>query len=308
MSITKRVRYLPGFGDYESWVLTRTTLHLFLQIVGKALLNLTTRRNHWWHSTFKITPHGLASDPFVAKDQIAQFSFDLEAHRFRILDETRDELSFELTNNMSVAEFLGAFTSLAARAGIKISIDRPVPYDHRVTTPFAEDDLKRGFDPAMATSFGRVLIGAGLALERFSSGFTGKRSPVQLFWHAMDLAVSVYSGEKLPVTPGLGTSARDAFSHQCGGAGFKAGDDVFPFPFYFSYLFPADDSITSFPLFPEEAYWSDKGGMIRAILPYDVVRASADPDGELDRFFTSAYEEPARALGWDVDGLRYLYT
>lgn len=33
----------------ESWAPTKETLHRFLQIVGKARLEASVRRNHWWN-------------------------------------------------------------------------------------------------------------------------------------------------------------------------------------------------------------------------------------------------------------------
>jgi len=293
---------------FDEWTATRTTLHLYLQVVGKALLNLAIRRNHWWHSTFKITPLGLTSDSFLHDDRPVLFAFDLAGGRFRIVDAERPGLEFPLGDGLSVAEFYEQFVDLAARAGIAVLIDRPVPYDHPVTTPFPEDRQTAGYNQRLVMDYWRILVHSGAALEQFAAGFTGKRSPVQLFWHAMDLAVALYSGRRLPETPGMGTSARDAFSHETSGAGFKAGDAVFGFPYYFSYIFPADESVMEQPLEPKGAHWSNEGGMVRAILPYADARAAEKPNDDLLRFFVSAYEGSARIMGWDVDGLRYTWS
>jgi hypothetical protein len=55
---------------------------------------------------------------------------------------------------------------------------------------------------------------------------------------------------------------------------------------------------------PEAASWQPApyGGHL-AILPYDIVRASADPRATLLAFLQSAYEAGARAAGWDRGGL-----
>jgi hypothetical protein len=35
----------------EAWEPTKTTLHLWAQIVGKVKLAATAPRNHWWHAS-----------------------------------------------------------------------------------------------------------------------------------------------------------------------------------------------------------------------------------------------------------------
>ena len=46
--------------------------------------------------------------------------------------------------------------------------------------------------------------------------------------------------------------------------------------------------------------WTDVGNGALAILPYETVRASADPRTTLLAFLQSAYEAGARTAGWDT--------
>jgi hypothetical protein len=41
----------------EAWEPTKTTLHLWAQIVGKVKLAATTPRNHWWNSQSRKGRH-----------------------------------------------------------------------------------------------------------------------------------------------------------------------------------------------------------------------------------------------------------
>jgi hypothetical protein len=38
----------------EKWEQSKITLHLWMQIVGKAKLDLMPWKNHWWHITFHL--------------------------------------------------------------------------------------------------------------------------------------------------------------------------------------------------------------------------------------------------------------
>jgi uncharacterized protein DUF5996 len=48
---------LPDLGEWpqlewEQWKDTAETLHMYMQIVGKARLGLTPVQNHWWNIAF----------------------------------------------------------------------------------------------------------------------------------------------------------------------------------------------------------------------------------------------------------------
>jgi len=49
----------PDFPELplEAWEPTKTTLHLWAQIVGKVKLAATTPRNHWWNSQSRKGRH-----------------------------------------------------------------------------------------------------------------------------------------------------------------------------------------------------------------------------------------------------------
>jgi hypothetical protein len=59
-------RPLPDLGDWpvlewEQWRDTAETLHMYMQIVGKARLALTPIQNHWWNIAFYLTARGLTT-------------------------------------------------------------------------------------------------------------------------------------------------------------------------------------------------------------------------------------------------------
>ena len=50
----------------KAWRETRTTLHLWTQIVGKIRLALTPWLNHSWHVALYVTARGLTTSPIPA--------------------------------------------------------------------------------------------------------------------------------------------------------------------------------------------------------------------------------------------------
>src|SRR5438045_205815 len=81
------------------------------------------------------------------------------------------------------------------------------------------------WDRAAIERFGRVLDWSDSVLEEFSGWFNGKTSPVHLFWHSLDLAVTRFSGRPYgPLEADLVT--REAYSHEVVSFGFWAGDDT----------------------------------------------------------------------------------
>jgi hypothetical protein len=51
-------------------------------------------------------------------------------------------------------------------------------------------------------------------LEEFSGWYCGKQSPVHLFWHSFDLAVTRFSGRRAPTRDGADPVTREAYSSQ----------------------------------------------------------------------------------------------
>ena len=59
--------------------------------------------------------------------------------------------------------------------------------------PAGSSSTHRGIASAIER-FGRILDWSDSVFEEFSGWFNGKTSPVHLFWHSLDLAVTRFSG------------------------------------------------------------------------------------------------------------------
>ena len=291
---------------YEAWEPTKTTLHLYCQIVGKIALRSSALRNHWWNVTLKPTARGVATRRLFAGAASFDIEFDFVEHRLVVRASVADEPAVvPLRDGLSVAQFYAAVQSALRGFGIDVPIVA-MPYGvPSFTTPFAQDREHRSYDADAVRRWWDVVRWTSDVMEEFASEFTGKQSPVHLFWHSFDLALSRYSGRRANVTPPSDPVQREAYSHEVIAFGFWAGDPNVPAPTYYTYTAPEPATLTTFALRPECAVWGPAGNGHMGTAPYQRIRDSADPHAALLTFLHSAYEAGTGAAGWDVAALAH---
>src|SRR4051812_1324390 len=103
------------------WHDTKSTLHRFLQIVGKIRLAASVRRNHWWNVPFHLTGRGLTTRPMgqVDGNPIFTIDFDLVGHRLLLATVDGRTASFALPGR-SVASFY--HETLRALGGLDVHV------------------------------------------------------------------------------------------------------------------------------------------------------------------------------------------
>jgi hypothetical protein len=286
------------------WIDTRDTLHRWLQIVGKVRLRLTPPINHSWHSTLYLTARGLTTSPIPHGPRSFHIDLDFVDHQLQIaaIDGARGGFALE---PQSVATFYRRLMEELARMGLAVAISTH-PNELPDATPFPVDEAHRAYDRDAAQRFWRALAQADRVLKTFRTGFIGKCSPVHLFWGAMDLAVTRFSGRTAPVHPGgipnlPDRVTREAYSHEVSSCGFWSGTAPVDYPAFYSYAYPQPAGFAAAPVLPDGAFYSTDFGEF--ILPYDLVRTSQDPDATLMAFLQSTYAAAADLAGWDRSAL-----
>ena len=239
---------------------------------------LTTRRLHHHGTTFEI-------------------GFDFVDHALVVQTSDGRESSFELADGVPVAEFDARLHETLAELGVDVEI-REQPFGVPMTTPFPLDLEHASWDRAAIERFGHVLDWSDSVLEEFSGWFSGKISPVHLFWHSLDLAVTRFSGRRAPPIE-ADPVTQEAYSQEVISFGFWAGDDTVGDAAYYSYTAPEPEGLRDQPLAVGE--WIEFGDGSLALLPYDAVRTAREPRATLLAFLQSAYETGARLAGWDTD-------
>lgn len=286
----------------DAWQPTKTTLHLWVQIVGKVKLAATAPRNHWWNVPLYLDVRGLTTRLLHHAQVTFQIDFDFVDHRLVVRTNRGQQGSFRLRDGLSVASFDRQLHQLLNQLGVDVPI-REDPYGVPMTTPFPNDTEHAAYDPEYVRRFWQVLDWVDTVLEEFSGWYCGKQSPVHLFWHSFDLAVTRFSSRRAPTRHGTDPVTREAYSHELISFGFWAGDDNMREPAFYSYAAPEPPGLPEQPLQPAAAAWLQAPNGSMALLGYDQVRDAQDPRITLLAFLQSAYDAGVRTAGWDREEL-----
>ena len=286
--------------DYAAWRETGATLHRWTQVVGKVRLALTPWLNHGWHVPLYVGARGLGTSAIHVGGEVLEIEFDFVDHRLVLRTSNGPERGFALMP-MSVADFHHRVLAELAAARIEVAI-HPAPNEVEDPIPFAEDTVHAAYERAAAHACWRALVQVDRVLRLFRTSFLGKASPVHFFWGSFDLAVTRFSGRAAPPHPGgiphlPDAVTREAYSHEVSSAGFWPGSDAFPQAAFYSYAYPSPPGFAEARVEPGDARWSKEMG--EWLLPYESVRAAADPDAAALRFLESTYRTAADLARWD---------
>ena len=287
-----------------AWSDTCATLQLWMQVIGKIRLALTPPINHGWNVTLYPTVRGVTTSPMPYGNRTLEIDFDFIRHV--LLFETDDgECRSIPLEPMTVADFYGQV--MLALDGLQTPVRIwPVPCEIPNCIPFQEDHTHQAYDAEYAQRFWRVLLQATRVITVFRARFQGKVSPVHLFWGALDLACTRFSGRTAPEHPSMpglpDRVTRDAYSHEVSSCGFwpgAAGPPGGPVmePFFYSYAYPEPPGYAEYAIAPAQGRFDPNFGEF--ILPYEAMRQSADPDAALLEFLQSTYEAAADCAHWD---------
>lgn len=286
----------------DEWEPTKVTIHLFAQIIGKVRMALMPRRNHWWHVPLYVSSRGLTTRSIPYAGGSFEISLDFIDHRLTITTSSGQHRHAAL-EGLSVATFYAAVFGFLGELGIQATI-RAAPYDLPFSTPFAEDTEHAQYDAPFVRRFWDILVWADGVLCSFSGRFNGKTTPVHLFWHSFDLALTRFSGRPAPPMEGANMVAREAYSHEVISFGFWAGDANTREPAFYAYVWPEPAGLRETALEPAGAAWIEQRGGSLAVYPYHAALRTDDPASSVLDFLESSYQVCAARAGWDVESFR----
>jgi hypothetical protein len=200
---------------------------------------------------------------------------------------------------MTVADFYGKVMAALDALGTPVKIWTE-PMEMEGAIPFEKDETHKAYDADTVQRFWRILLQAERVFAVFRARFTGKVSPIHLFWGAMDMACTRFSGRTAPQhasMPGLPDRVvRDAYSHEVSSSGFWPGAAGVG-AFFYGYAYPEPKGYREYKVSPKEARFDAAFGEF--VLAYDVMRQMEDPDEALLDFLQSTYEAAANLAKWD---------
>jgi hypothetical protein len=204
---------------------------------------------------------------------------------------------------MPVSAFYGKLMEGLESLGTPVRI-WPMPMEVADPVRLDRDEVHGAYDAEYAQRFWRVLLQTMRVFTAFRARFCGKVSPIHLFWGAMDLACTRFSGRTAPPHPSMpglpDRVTRDAYSHEVSSAGFWPGGGGMDAMFY-SYAYPEPPGYRDYAIRPDAAKFSEAFGEF--VLPYEAMRKAEDPDAALMEFLQSTYEAAAECAHWDRQGL-----
>ena len=286
------------------WQDTRDTLQLFTQVVGKVRMTNEPLSNHWWNVPLYLTTRGLTTSPMPHPTGPSfQIDLDFLDHRLHVSTATGEARTVALEPR-PVAEFHAAVMRLFDELGVATDI-WPMPVEIPGAIPFPDDHVHASYDADAVHRFWQALLEMERVLKVFRSRFVGKASPIHVFWGALDLAHTRFSGRTAPLHPGGAPNCGphvmwEAYSHEVSSCGYWPGPPGEEGVFY-AYAYPEPPGYRETAVTPTGARWDDDLG--EYVLPYELVRTADDPDAKLLAFLQSTYEAAATTARRDRDAL-----
>jgi hypothetical protein len=289
----------PAVPPLAEWAQTRATFHLWTQIVGKVRMARTPLVNHWWNVPLYVSARGLTTSPIPFPDGRAfelEFAFDTQRLEITATDGQHAAVALE---PKSVAAFHAEVMGRLSDLGLATEIwDMPVEIPDAV--PFTADHEHASYDGDAVRRFWLALVEVQRVLTEFRARFLGKVSPVHLFWGALDLAVTRFSGRTAPPHPGGAPHCgpfvmHEAYSHEVSSCGYWPGGGEEGA--FYSYAWPEPAGFRTAAVGPRDARYDEALGEF--VLPYEAARTAADPDGAVLEFLQTTYEAAADNAHWD---------
>lgn len=272
----------------SSWEPTRDTFILWLQVIGRVRIARAPLLQHWWNAPLYLTATGLTTS-LIPAGPGRSFSVDLDLldHVLDIRTTCGSARRMPLVP-MSVKTFHAEFLGLLADLDLATPI-WPMPVELPDAVPFTQDDRHDFYDPVAVTTFRRTLVEAQRVFNQFQCRFLGKSSPTHLFWGALELATTRFSGRAAPAHPGGAPNCgphvmHEAYSREVSSAAYWPGGDSEGV--FYSYAYPEPDGYRTSPVAPTAAHWDDQLGEF--VLPYTAVRTAPDPDAALLQFLQTS--------------------
>src|SRR5271169_1863395 len=282
----------------SAWSGSCLALQLWMQVIGKVRLALMPPINHCWGVTLYPTVRGVTTSPMPYGKRTLQIDFDFVDHLLVVEATDAGRKTIPL-KPMTVAAFYREVMAALLSVGTPVRI-WPVPVEIADPTPFERDDVHKDYNAEFAQRFWRILLQTMRVFTDFRARFQGKVSPVHLFWGAMDMACTRFSGRTAPEHPSMAGLAdrvtRDAYSHEVSSCGFWPGAPGIE-AFFYSYAYPEPPGYAEYPVAPAGAGFDKNFGEF--IFPYEAMRQSTDPDDALLKFLQSTYEAAANCAKWD---------
>lgn len=280
---------------YDHFRSTAHLLHMTMQVIGKLKL-LAPFEPHWGNATLLLTSRGISSGLIPYNEGCFAINVDLLEHAIICTTTWGKVDKFKITS-MSVATMTSILFNALQHIDVKASIN-PMPQEILHPIPFLQDTEMRTYDAELAHAWWQILIKTYRIMLKFHGRFKGIKDPIGLMWGTFDLRDIRFLNQPVPATGvNAGYIRRNAMTDAFFEVGFWHGNEAYPKPAYYAFLYPGFQGMEKIAVQPQDAHWDNNLGEF--ILDYEALIASKTPDADLFAFFNSTFTELSKKAGWD---------
>ena len=286
---------------YQEWAETKKTLHMFAQILGKTRLAMAPPQPEWLGTCLFFNSRGLTTGPMPWGTAAVELALDLYDDELRVSSSAGRQDSISLFPPRCVADVFGEVKRLLSDHGIDAELWSK-PQEVADAVPLDEDQRNCAYVPEQARNWLRVNTAMANVFEEWRSRFFG-RTGLQFWWGAFDLAVLRFTGKHAASPTDRGYIMRYDLDAEFMNAGFWPGDDTFPVPIIYAYIYPQPPGCERETIQPSQAGWVPE--MSEWTLRYEDACASGDPRQMILDFLDSVYGVAGLRGGWDLKHFEY---
>ena len=282
---------------YEEWRGTRDTLHAHTQVLGKLAAKLAPPQPQLQHAALRLTARGWQTAPLPSPDGSGSFGVALDLHRDEAIVEHVDGRMHHvpLTPNRPVRDVTRDVLAAVDDVAGRVEID-PTPQETAWETPLDEDTDHTTYDPLQVAQYLQAASRAAEVLAALRAPYRGRSTPVNAWWGAFDLAVSLFSGRSAE-PPSDDFIYRNSMDAQEIAVGWWPGDLRYPRPAFYAYAHPAPPGFAELQPEPAASRWDAELGEF--VLDWQHVIASDDPLATALAFARSVTRAACAACDWD---------
>jgi hypothetical protein len=283
------------------WAPTKRTLHLVAQMFGKVRLALAPHQPNFLFTALYMTPRGFTTGAIPVGLRLIELRLDVFEPRIAVSASDGEPQEIFFAGLPSIAATYEAHKAALKAIGVEVALS-PKPQEIPDLTPFDRDERPPVWVQDDARAWLTVMSSTQSVLDRWRAHFFG-RAGIQLWWGALDLAVLLFSGKHVPPPLDRGYLMKYDLDAEMMNAGFYPGDDANK-PFFYGYIYPEPERCNEISIGTEGVGWSDQ--LREWILPYDIVRRSAEPETLLRSFLDGIYNVCGDAARWERAAYAYV--
>lgn len=251
----------------DEWRVTRDLIQGYAKVVGKIRRELTPHQRHWYHVSLRTAGLGLTSSPIRFRNITFEMLLDFSGHQLVISTSQGGWAEVDLDGH-SPREFYDDAALALDDLGIDVKLDRK---------QFSNSDGT--YDPDMVEDYWQALSQIDMVLKEFMGQLRGRKGPISLWPHHLDLAGLWFSGR---LVPGKDPDDEESADEQMN-FGFSTGDDGIPDAYFYITAYPWPEGLETTEL-PAPGRWQTEGWN-GAVMMYADLLKSENPREVLLDFF-----------------------